>query len=102
MLTTRTKIALARLIQRPLMMARRMFGQGHETIVRRRGVRWQLDLREGIDLSIYLLRAFEPSTLKAFERLVKPGMTVLDIGANIGAHTLHLARLVGDRRQMPG
>ena len=95
MLTTRTKIALARLIQRPLMLVRRLFGRGPQTIVRRRGVRWRLDLREGIDLSIYLLRAFEPATLKTFERLVKPGMTVLDIGANIGAHTLHFARLVG-------
>ncbi len=79
------------------MLARRLFGLGHETTVRRRGIRWRLDLREGIDFSIYLLRAFEPSTLRAFERLVEPGMTVLDIGANVGAHTLHLARLVGDR-----
>jgi FkbM family methyltransferase len=28
-------------------------------------------------------------------KLVSPGTLVLDIGANIGAHTLHLAHLVG-------
>jgi FkbM family methyltransferase len=28
---------------------------------------------------------------------VREGTTVLDVGANVGAHTLHLARLVGDK-----
>jgi FkbM family methyltransferase len=41
------------------------------------------------------LGRFEPSTVAAFRRYVKPGATVLDIGANIGAQTLQLARLVG-------
>lgn len=31
-----------------------------------------------------------------FKRLVKPGDTVIDAGANIGAHTLLLSKLVGD------
>ena len=30
-----------------------------------------------------------------FSDLIKPGMVVLEIGANIGAHTVHLAKLVG-------
>ena len=30
-----------------------------------------------------------------FADLIKPGMMVLEIGANIGAHTVHLAKLVG-------
>jgi FkbM family methyltransferase len=38
---------------------------------------------------------FEPSTTSTFKRLVKPGDTVLDIGANVGSHTLTLAKLVG-------
>lgn len=95
MLTTRQKIALARSVQAPLLALRRIAGLGPECRARRRGIEWQLDLREGIDFSIYLLGAFEPATVAAYERLVTPGMTVLDIGANVGAHTLHLARLVG-------
>lgn len=95
MLTTKTKIALARMTQRPIMLARQLVGAGPVAKVRRRGLTWRLDLREGIDFAIYLLGAFEPETVRAFARIIKPGMTVLDIGANVGAHTLQLARMVG-------
>ena len=94
-LETRDKIALARLFSRPLVSARRAFGLGAVVRVRRGGVNWHLDLDEGIDFSIWLLGAFERSVARAFRRFVRPGMTVLDVGANVGAHTLPLARLVG-------
>jgi len=97
MLTTKTKIALARIAQRPVMWGRRLRGAGAQTTVKRRGLTWALDLNEGIDFSIYLLGAFEPETVRAYEKIVQPGMTVLDIGANIGAHTLHFGRLVGSQ-----
>lgn len=37
----------------------------------------------------------EPGVVNVFGRLVRPGQTVLDIGANIGQHTMVLASLVG-------
>lgn len=37
--------------------------------------------------------SFEINTLK---NIIKPGMCVVDIGANIGFHTLHMAELVGN------
>jgi FkbM family methyltransferase len=92
---TRHKIALARMAQRLVTAARRLLGRGMTAAVRRRGIRWHLDLGEGIDFSIYLLGSFEPATVAAYQALVRAGDTVLDIGANIGAHTLHLARAVG-------
>jgi FkbM family methyltransferase len=77
-------------------LARRVVGAGDDIVtVRRSSSCWRLDLREGIDFSIYLLGAFERSTAKAIRRTVRPGMIAFDIGANIGAHTLGLARLVG-------
>ncbi len=63
---------------------------------RRRGVTWELDLSEGVDLAIFIFGRFERATSNAFTRLVQSGMTVFDIGANIGSHTLPLAKLVGD------
>jgi FkbM family methyltransferase len=63
--------------------------------VTRDHLRWSLDLREGIDLSIYLFGAFEPSVVRRYPRLVSPGDVVVDIGANVGAHTLPLARAAG-------
>ena len=62
---------------------------------RRDGINWELDLRQGIDFAIFLQGGFEPSTLREYGRLVKKGDTVFDVGANIGAHTLPLAKLVG-------
>jgi len=57
---------------------------------------YDLDLSQGIDFAIYL-RIFERSTREALRKLVTPSALVLDIGANIGAHTLYLASLVGPR-----
>lgn len=95
MLSTRLKIALAAFVQRMVIALRRLSGHGPNVEVQRSGLRWALDLDEGIDFSIWLLGAFERRTVAAYSRFVRPGMTVLDIGANIGAHTLPLARLVG-------
>jgi len=92
---TRDKIRLAALAYRGLRLARRAVGRGDEAEVTRHGIRWLLDLSEGIDLSIYLLGRFEPRTASAYRRLIRPGQTVLDIGANIGAHALPFAALVG-------
>jgi len=95
--TTRQKIAGAALIQRGVMILRRIAGRDAEAEVVRRGIRWSLDLREGIDFAIWLLGAFEPGTLRSYARLLREGDVALDIGANIGAHTLHIARGVGER-----
>jgi len=95
MLTTRSKIALAALLQRAVTAVPRMAGRGTRTVATRSGIRWALDLDEGIDFAIWLLGAFERSTVAAYAQIVRPGATTVDIGANIGAHTLFLARQVG-------
>jgi len=97
MMSTASKIRIARMLYFFLRTLRRPFGGSDRVRVRRGGVFWELDIREGIDLTIYALGAFERDTLRTLETLVEPGATVLDIGANIGAHTLHLARLVGEK-----
>ncbi|MGE0632488.1 MAG: FkbM family methyltransferase [Pseudobdellovibrionaceae bacterium] len=75
---------------------KRLFNNGTVFVTKRHGINWYLDLDEGIDFAIYLLGRFENSTYEAYAKTVKPGAKVIDIGANIGAHTLPLATLVGD------
>ena len=95
MLSTSHKIRVARLISAFLLFARRTLGLPSTVTVRRGGINWHLDLSEGVDLSIYVLGGFEVRTLRRYRELVKEGDIVLDIGANVGAHTLPLAKLVG-------
>jgi FkbM family methyltransferase len=68
----------------------------HEIVVRD-GMTYDLDLSQGIDFAIYLGGMFERSTATALSKLTEPASLVLDVGANIGAHTLRLARLVGPK-----
>lgn len=57
-------------------------------------VRFELDLREVIDSSLYFSGTFEAGIEMLINSLVKPGMASLDIGANIGYHTFRMAGLV--------
>lgn len=63
--------------------------------VKRGALFWELDLTEAVDLSIYLIGAFELRSLRAYRKDIAEGDQVFDIGANIGSHSLQLARLVG-------
>ena len=56
---------------------------------------WALNLRDGIQLSIYLFGAFERTTARALATLLPAAGVAVDVGANIGAHTLPMARRVG-------
>jgi len=94
-MNTLTKIAAAKGASRIVRTIRRVLGMRDIVTCRRRGVMWELDLKQGIDLSIYLFGAFEPEIFNYASHIIKPGGKVLDIGANIGAHTMRLAHLVG-------
>ena len=97
---TNHKILLASIIYRTLHAVRSVFGLRDTTTVTRKDIRWGLDLSEGIDLSIYLFGAFEVKTVQFYSRHIKPGDTVIDIGANCGSHTLNFAKRVGPQGQV--
>ncbi len=46
--------------------------------------------------SLELYGEYGPAEAVLFEQIVRPGMWVVEVGANIGAHTVHLSRLAGD------
>ncbi|MGE3274342.1 MAG: FkbM family methyltransferase [Vicinamibacterales bacterium] len=95
MLTTRAKLTIAGRLYQVVRTARRLVGRpGSEVICRRRGVRWALDISEGVQLGIYL-GTYEAGAGRLLRHLVSPGSVVVDIGANVGAHALPLAAAVG-------
>ena len=62
------------------------------------GCRMFLDTRDrAVGLSLMLGGVWEPTYTEAFTRLLRPGATVVDVGANLGWYTLVSARAVGRR-----
>jgi len=92
---TTHKIAAARAMYHAIHAGRSLLGRTDQEIAIRDGVTYDLDLHQGIDFAIFLGNIYERRTRAALRKLVSPGSLVLDIGANIGAHTLHLAQIVG-------
>jgi FkbM family methyltransferase len=89
------KLAAARVVSSAVLASRRLAGRDAVLRVRRSGLLWELDLSEMIDFSIYMLGAWERHVQGAYRRCLAHGDVVLDIGANIGAHSLPIAQLVG-------
>jgi FkbM family methyltransferase len=92
---TSHKIGAARVMFHAVHFGRTLLGRTDREIVVRDGISYDLDLTQGIDFAIYLGGMFERNTAIALSKLTEPSSLVLDIGANIGAHTLRLAKLVG-------
>ena len=59
------------------------------------GVRFELDLRELIDASLFYSGTFEIQAERTITGALKLGMNAVDIGANFGYHTFRMARAVG-------
>jgi len=60
--------------------------------VRRNGILFNLDIREGVDLSIFLFGSFQRHVAALIKRFVPPDGIVIDVGANIGAVALPIAK----------
>lgn len=58
------------------------------------GVKHELDLSTYVGVEAYYGN-WEPAMVKVIKKYVKPGMTVMDIGARIGLHTFRMKKLVG-------
>jgi FkbM family methyltransferase len=85
--STATKMALARVISTALVQ----LGFQTRRQIRRNGLTFEIDIREGIDLSLFLFGAFQRDVLTTIKALVSSDGIVIDVGANIGALTLPVA-----------
>jgi FkbM family methyltransferase len=57
------------------------------------GIQYNLDLGEIIDSSLFYSGTFEEPEERIIESIIKQGMIIFDIGANVGYHTFRMASL---------
>ena len=87
---TKFKILIAKILSRLLTI----FISKNQRVIKN-GIKWNLDLDEGIDLSVYLFGTSERkiSNLKTLLSEKDGTLTMIDIGANIGSVSLLLASI---------
>jgi len=79
-----------------LLLGVRMAVLGDTAVFHLLGKPVRLDLHDrAVTRVLYLFHEFEQEATLAFARLLRPGITVVDIGANIGYYTIISAQAVG-------
>lgn len=87
--TTKLKIGLAKILYRiiiPFVDKKRM-------IIVRNGIRYFIDLTEGIDLSLFLFGNFQKHILHSKLYSIPENAVIFDVGANFGVISLQLAEI---------
>lgn len=87
---TRTKIFGARILYQLVTL----FVGRNKRVIEREGIRFEVDLAEGIELSLFLFGKFQRHIIKNSFLEIKPDFVIIDIGANVGLMTLQFAGLV--------
>jgi FkbM family methyltransferase len=71
-----------------------LFVGKQKRVIVRDGVNYDVDLAEGIELSLYLFGKFQSHITNNSFLKIKEDFTIIDIGANVGLMTLQFAKLV--------
>lgn len=90
---TASKILIAKILFKILIL----FGFKKKIIFKRESIKWNLDLSEGIDLSIFLFGSFQENLVKSIEKLILKNkkinfFNIIDIGSNIGDKSLCITK----------
>jgi FkbM family methyltransferase len=70
-------------------------GESVMTLATRTGDLFEADLSSFLEWELFVFGAFEGHFAELFRHLVRPGDRCLDVGANVGVHTIRLAKLAG-------
>lgn len=92
MLNTAAKIHIARAISSALLSV----GFDAKRCIRRGGILFEVDIREGIDLSLFLFGSFQRHITSLVRRFARVDAVVMDVGANVGAVALPIASYLTD------
>lgn len=87
---TRIKIFLAKILYKTVTL----FVGKEKRVIEKNGVKYEVDLSEGIELSLYLFGNFQKHITKNSFLTIQDDFTIIDIGANVGLMTLQFAKLV--------
>src|SRR5688572_16834810 len=80
-----------------LAVACRRFAPGKSSIVAELdGTLFDLDLSSSLDYNLMFHGPHERPLRQLMEKVLRPGDVCLDVGANVGIHTLRMSQLVGD------
>jgi FkbM family methyltransferase len=71
----------------------KLFCRSDNKRILRNGIWYDVDLSEGLDFSLFLLRAFQKHITHSSLFSIKKDAIVIDVGANIGIMTLNFARI---------
>jgi FkbM family methyltransferase len=83
-----------------IFFARVLYGGLHTVLrkdhrlIQRNGIRYSVDLSEGIDLSIFLFGSFQDHIINNAHVSLPDDATVIDVGANVGSMALRFSQLV--------
>lgn len=86
---TRIRMFIARIIYKIL----RIFLRSKNRLIRRGGVNYQVDLSEGIDLSLFISGNFQSHVVNPKYLDLRCDAVVFDVGANIGSMAFKFAQL---------
>ena len=91
---TSTKIFFAKILSNIIRFFIELNGKNSEKLkIKRNNIFFLLNLTEGIDFAIYL-NLYERKVVKFYSKIIDSNSNILDIGSNIGFHTLNFANLL--------
>jgi FkbM family methyltransferase len=86
----------ARALYRSYVKAQPALGRSLRHVTTKVGDRFEADMSNYLEWHLWAFGGYETHLAELFERLAGPGDTCIDVGANVGVHTVRLAKLVGD------
>lgn len=98
--TTKTKLLFVRILFVITKIYYSLIGKSTKGLYKRNGLLWDLNLAEAIDYCLFLTGKYEPDLMQSYEKIIKHDFVILDIGANVGAHTLPMAKLLSEKGRL--